>query len=300
MKLAICCPSTGNEQDALKSWLVTSEGILPFSVDSTIEGEGAGYLQKVQKFYKRSHAEVLAYFHSDLFIHEKDWDLRVLREFEDPNVVLVSFFGAKELGRSNIYVDHYDFRQLARGGCYSNMRGWEHHGQRCTGAMDVAMIDSFSLIVRRSFLDEIGGWPVNHECRIYEDLEEPCPCCGYHCLICNQRWYSVGMKPGPGIEQILKRDTRPACEGLPVRPKEFPPSHGSDMWLCMMAARHEKKVRLVGIDCSHASGGVRGDGTFDYPAWAATTKWGSDAAMHRWWHEYLYEEFRDVLPIRVA
>jgi hypothetical protein len=107
--------------------------------------------------------------------------------------------------------------------------------------MDVAMIDSFSLIVRRSFLDEIGGWPM-------------------HC----------------------------------------PPSHGSDMWICMMAARYKKKIRLVGIDCSHASGGVRGDGSFDYPAWAAATQWGSDAAMHQVWHRYLYEEFKDVLPIKVA
>lgn len=240
MKLVICCPSTGNHEDAALTWTSNASELPGVYADLAIEGPEAGYLHKTQKFYKLNVGDILAYFHSDLFIHERDWDLRVLREFEDPNVVLVSFFGAKELGRSNIYVDPYDFRQLARGGCYSNMRDWFNHGQRCTGAMDVAMIDSFSLIVRRSFLDEIGGWPM-------------------HC----------------------------------------PPSHGSDMWLCMMAARHKKKVRLVGIDCSHASGGVRGDGTFDYPAWAAKTTWGSDAAMHRWWHKYLYEEFRDVLPIRV-
>ncbi len=240
MRLDILCPSTGNAQEAIKTWHETS-GIIAL-VDETIEGEGAGYLQKVQKFYQGqgSGADVIAYFHSDLFIHEKNWDLRVLHEFSDPNVMLVSFFGAKELGRPHIYKAEYDFRQLARGGCYSNMRDWFNHGQRCTGEMDVAMIDSFSLIVRRSFLDEIGGWPM-----------------------------------------------------------QCPPSHGSDMWLCMMAARHKKKVRLVGVDCTHNSGGVRGDGSFDYAAWAASTKWGSDAAMHQWWHSYLYEEFRDVLPIKV-
>jgi len=243
MKLALVCPSTGGHQEAMQSWMDTASEMIPTYADVSIEGDDAGYLQKVQRAYKHlPGADVIAYFHSDLFIHEKDWDLRVLKEFEDSNVALVSFFGAKELGRSNLYVDPYDFRQLARGGCYSNMRDWFNHGQRCTGSMDVAMIDSFSLIVRRSFLDEIGGWP---------------------------------------------------------DPKEFPNSHGSDMWLCMMAARHKKKVRLVGIDCSHASGGVRGDGRFDYAAWAATTKWGSDAAMHQWWHQYLYSEFKDVLPIKV-
>jgi hypothetical protein len=240
MKLAIMCPSTGGHEAAVESWLTLEYTLWPVEVDATIEGEDAGYLQKVQKFYASTYADVIAYFHSDLFIRERDWDVRVLKEFEDPSVVLVSFFGAKELGRANIYVDPYDFRQLARGGCYSNMRDWFNHGQRCTGSMDVAMIDSFSLIVRRSFLDLIGGWPMF-----------------------------------------------------------APPSHGSDMWICMMAARHKKKVRLVGIDCEHSSGGVRGDGKFDYPAWAATTNWGSDAAMHQWWHLYLYKEFRDVLPIRV-
>jgi len=242
MKLAIMCPSTGGHEGAVTGWLMRERQLWEVIVYPAIEGEGAGYLQKVQNFYLHTNADVIAYFHSDLLIHEWAWDDRVLKEFEDPNVALVSFFGAKELGRSNIYVDPYDFRQLARGGCYSNMRDWFNHGQRCTGSMDVAMIDSFSLIVRRSFLDEIGGWP---------------------------------------------------------DPEEFPNSHGSDMYMCMMAARHRKRVRLVGIDCTHGSGGVRGDGSFDYAAWAANTKWGSDAGMHQWWHKYLYEEFRDVLPIKV-
>lgn len=213
----------------------------PIAVNDTIEGEGAGYLQKVEKFREGTNADVIAYLHSDLFVHEQNWDQRVLREFDDPQVVLVSFFGATQLGRPGIYVDPYDYRQLARADCWSNMSDWFHHGQHCTGEKDIAMIDSFSLIVRRSFLDEIGGWPM-----------------------------------------------------------QCPPSHGSDMWLCMMAARHKKKIRLVGIECSHAGGGTLGDGKFNYSEWAATTKWGSDAAMHQWWHRYLYDEFRDVLPIKVA
>ncbi len=241
MRLSLFCPSTGGHEEAVHSWLLREHLPWEVFVDPTIEGEGAGYLQKVQNFYKNTDADVIAYLHSDLFIHEFSWDERVLREFEDPNVVLVSFFGARQLGRPSLYVEPYHYSQLARGDCWSNMRDAEMHGQRCIGSMDVAMIDSFSLIVRRSFLDEIGGWPM-----------------------------------------------------------QCPPSHGSDMWICMMAARHKKKVRLIGIYCSHASGGVRGDGKFDYPAWAAQTKWGSDAAMHAWWHQYLYSEFKDVLPIKVA
>lgn len=240
MTLEICCPSTGNHEAAVLSWIETMSQPWPIKIDAAIRGEAAGYLHKVQKAWQNSQADIIAYFHSDLYIYEKDWDKRVLAEFEsDPNVILVSFFGARNLGRDEIYTVPYHPHHLARGDCWSNMRDAEVHGRRLTGEMDVAMIDSFSLIIRNSFLDSFDAFPA-----------------------------------------------------------EFPPSHGWDMYLCMMAARMRKRVRLVGIDCSHSSGGVRGDGRFDYGAWAARTKWGSDQAMHAWVHDFLYNEFQDVLPIK--
>lgn len=241
MKLSLMCPSTGGHKPAINTWIATMSVPREIVVDETVTGKAAGYLQKVQKFYEETDADVIAYLHSDLFIHEKDWDLRVLKEFEDPNVVLVSFFGAKQLGRPDIYTCEYDFRQLARADCYSHMRDWFNHGRHCPGEMDIAMIDSFSLIVRRSFLKEIGGWPV----------------------------------------------------------KTYFPSHCSDMWLCCMAARHKKRVRLVGIDCTHMSGGVRGDGRFNYADWQAEIG-HTDAEMHAANHRSLYRDFPDVLPIKVA
>jgi len=137
MKLAICCPSTGGETPAVESWIATMSKHWSISINATTQGEGAGYLHKVQEYYKRAKSpqwsplpDILAYFHSDCSSTKRTGTFRVLKEFEDSNVALVVFFGAKELGRSNIYVDPYDFRQLARGGCYSNMRDWFNHGQR--------------------------------------------------------------------------------------------------------------------------------------------------------------------------
>lgn len=237
----ISCASTGGHELAVTSWYETTGHRWPITIEESTEGEAAGYLQKVNKVYKESDEDILAYLHSDTLVHEKDWDKRVLAEFEsDPNIALVSFFGAKELGHRDIYKLPYSYTQLARHDCWSYMTNGQVHGSLTNSCMDVAMIDSFSLIVRRTFLDKIGGWPM-------------------HC----------------------------------------PPSHGNDMYLCMMAARHRQRVRLVGINCSHTGGGTRGNGKFNYPEWAKTTKWGSDSAMHAWWHEYLANEFRDVLPILI-
>ncbi len=93
MNLAVCCPSTGNHEAAVDSWINrasrTWAGASPridwdkdgrqntrtvewdsflITVDDTIEGIGAGYLHKVEKFYRENTADVLAYLHSDLYI----------------------------------------------------------------------------------------------------------------------------------------------------------------------------------------------------------------------------------------
>lgn len=57
-------------------------------------------------------------------------------------------------------------------------------------------------------------------------------------------------------------------------------------YLCCMARRHGKRIRLVGIDCEHLGGkssGLKQDQVFDYEGE----------------HRRLYEQFRDVLPAKV-
>jgi len=71
-------------------------------------------------------------------------------------------------------------------------------------------------------------------------------------------------------------------------------SHCSDLWLCCMCHRLARTVRMVGISCTHRSGG-KGE---------AGSRWleqhGGDSNHHQQAHRLIYEDFRDVLPIRIA
>lgn len=78
-------------------------------------------------------------------------------------------------------------------------------------------------------------------------------------------------------------------------PLHYPPMHGSDLWLCLTTRKLGYRVRMVGVSCTHKSGG-KGDA---YVEWIKTTKWGSDEVCHREAHKLLYHEFRGVLPVRV-
>lgn len=241
LSLEIMCPSTGSHEPCVQSWKDTMDKPWTVTVDETVDGPQAGYLQKVHRFYLSSQADVIAYFHSDLTIHQPSWDSLVLKEFEDERVAIVSFGGAISWGHPDIYRVPYEYRQLARHGWMSNATDAEQHGTRCTTARDVAVIDSMAVVVRRSFLTRCGGWPV----------------------------------------------------------ATFPPSHCSDYWLCLMAHRLGMRIRLVPVAYTHTSGGVRGDGRFDYPKWIAGTRWLSDANCHRIGHELIYDLGRDTLPVEI-
>jgi GT2 family glycosyltransferase len=63
------------------------------------------------------------------------------------------------LGHPDLYKVPYEMSQLARFGYCSNVQDAETHGRREGGAVDVATLDGFCLIVRRKLLDKLGGWP---------------------------------------------------------------------------------------------------------------------------------------------
>jgi hypothetical protein len=71
-------------------------------------------------------------------------------------------------------------------------------------------------------------------------------------------------------------------------------SHCTDLWICGEAARLGRQVRMVGVSCTHKSGG-KGD---------AGSKWlearGGDTRMHRDAHLVTYDLLREVLPLRVG
>lgn len=94
-----------------------------------------------------------ACLHDDVEITQPNWT-GMLHPIHTDREVISGFFGAKELGRSDIYQAPYEPHQLVRGDCYSNMRDAEAHGQRSSAPMRVAVLDGFSTIGWLSLLDD--------------------------------------------------------------------------------------------------------------------------------------------------
>lgn len=131
--------------------------------------DNLGVTGSLQWLYEHTTAPVIAFLHSDLEIFEPGWDSRVLKEFDDPTVGVVGFGGALQLGEDDLYKTPYRLTQLRRIDYRSNTRDAETHGERFTGECDVATLDGFALVVRRSLLNvwwhpegrgQVNGWPV--------------------------------------------------------------------------------------------------------------------------------------------
>lgn len=184
--MVICCPSFGGHERAIQSWLETSSYNYPVVILDATTGPEAGFVPKLQRGYKETSTDILLYMHSDVLIHENNWDLRLLEEFKAEDVAVVSFGGSLAHGHPDIYKIPYQLTQLVRSPFLSNLTDAEDHGYRETGSRDIAVFDSFAFAVRRTFLDQIGGWPVN-------DLP---PCHGsdyYLSLMCHRYHQRIRM-----------------------------------------------------------------------------------------------------------
>lgn len=188
--------------------------------------------------------DLICYLHDDVLIQEHDWDEQLVDFFAShPEIGLVGFHGARRLGHPDIYKVpfnfpkvHEDIKQLGRYDCYSNMQDATSHGQRHTHPLRVATIDGFSMVCRRSFLDQIHGWD----------------------------WW----------------------------PKHLP-HHSYDNALACMAARHGWQTWMYPLSCHHMGGATatRVDFASDFGI--------PEPAIHAAGHIYLYDAFKDVLPISV-
>ena len=77
-------------------------------------------------------------------------------------------------------------------------------------------------------------------------------------------------------------------------PFEF---HGYDTCMCLMAHRHGWKVRMVGIPCVHHGGGASTTPEYKQRCKARGTTMERE---HEEPHLWMYNEFRDCLPLRVG
>lgn len=164
-KLAIATATLGETELTVRcmaSWMTTLAHSCTHEIEvrKNTPEDNLGVTGSLQWLYENTTAPIIAYLHSDVEIFEQGWDERVLREFDDPKVGLVGFGGGLQHGSKDIYRTPYRLTQLARGSYLSNVTDAEHHGQRFTEACDVAVLDGFCLVVRRTLLDRAGGWPV--------------------------------------------------------------------------------------------------------------------------------------------
>lgn len=135
--------------------ILTSEDV--YVVRNTAENN-LGVVRSYQNIYENTSAEIICLLHDDVILRERGWDERIYREFEDQSVGLCGMGGARWHGTSDLFKRPYVLQNLRRGDYIGNADDAHVHGSRFTEATDVAVLDGYCLVVRRSLLDRIRGW----------------------------------------------------------------------------------------------------------------------------------------------
>lgn len=269
-----------------RSWIEHATFSWPFYChENGAFGIREPYLGSVPAFAKGVQAalfggaQVIACLHDDVRIDESGWDAKVLEYFDrHPQCGLLGFGGAVGLGSDDIYQTPYDPMQLARQGFRSNMQDAEAHGKRTTQSQRVACLDGFCQIGRVEF------WQGRYASGTPKDFEH------------------LGRIAHDLVRRRRQKDlisTRLARGNLFARMTEDGVRHHFyDGMLGCFAARLGWEVHLLPLACHHA-GGLTAVGDAGYIEWAKTQDPQGDQGFWEQAHKIGYEEFRDVLPIRV-
>ncbi len=119
---------------------------------------------------KAATGDIVAFFHSDLIVWEKDWDKRVIQQFDiTPPLGLIGFIGSNEIdsngGRGGGTTSQ--FMGLSLGSPEGSWSGSpaSAHGMTNAGYTRGAVVDGCAMILRRSAWDAIGvkaDFPLHH------------------------------------------------------------------------------------------------------------------------------------------
>jgi len=107
-----------------------------------------------------------------------------------------------------------------------------------------------------------------------------------------------------GVTMFLRQSFLDKIDGWKWWPAHLV-HHAYDYGLACMVRRHGGRVRLVPIACNHGVGmdeshGGGHSGTYGTKAYLdMVARFGGDMAVHRAGHRWVYDEFRDVLPLRM-
>lgn len=268
-------------QDCIASWAETA-GDVQIVVIPDVFGTVPAFASGVQQALKEG-AEIIACFHDDLLLEPgaQGWDQTVEVMFQaHPQIGLMGFGGATGLGASDIYQKPYAPMQLARQRFGSNMRDAEAHGERWTTPRRVACLDGFSQIGRREFWEGQslpGAWG-DKESQFHDRLWQA-EFGGSNLFSLMQSWGVI--------------------------------HHFYDGMLGCFAKRLGWETWFLPIPCHHF-GGRTAVGDPRYQEWVASRmyqRWETnkppevlargDAAVWEQAHQIGYDQFKDVLPIRV-
>ena len=247
-----------------RDWLISPEYL----------GSVSAFRLGVDFALKETDADIIACLHDDVEIHDQNWVLTVKRHFErHPACGLAGFGGALGLGDADIYQKPYAPMQLARVNFRSNLVNAEMHGIRSLVPERVACLDGFSQIGRRAFWEGsayalpvgIPEWDMTDYSKT-EYLGQP-----------RDR---SDRRPWTVLERI-------ACV-----------HHCYDSALGAIAGRYGWEAWYLPVRCRHL-GGVTAVGDQGYQEWAKTKNADGDYGFWEASHRACYDEFRDILPIRV-
>jgi hypothetical protein len=91
----------------------------------------------------------------------------------------------------------------------------------------------------------------------------------------------------------VRTDWVRARGGFPVAKIQH---HGIDMWLGCEAARDSKELWMVGASCTHYGGGTSTKGEYQHAKWLPP---GGPDQEHLNAHRWIWDEYRDVLPLEI-
>lgn len=133
--------------------------------------QNIGVVPTMQQIYKNTETDLLAVFHNDVFIYEKEWDVRVRKIFEEnPNIGLMGLFGCAGVGPNGDRLQDVEDPKIYPG--MSNMIEAEAHGMRIGKEIEpVSIVDGMGIIFRKEMLDKVGGFDQRYSYHHYYDRD---------------------------------------------------------------------------------------------------------------------------------
>ena len=152
----------GSDQEFSLDGVIPENKILQVQASVVRNRDSIGVYPTFWQGKINTYGDLIAFFHSDMIVAEKNWDTRVALAFErEPLLGLLGFIGSNE-------IDGSGGRGLGTtsnflGGSYHDYDGahtWigspaEPHGKRFTGYTTAAVVDGCAMIFKRDALDKI-------------------------------------------------------------------------------------------------------------------------------------------------